>query len=87
MLHILSTLWDAKTDSSEIFQCDSMDKETRKHINGLELRAARLVLLHRGRLPQQTQFAEVGLQIGQHRVLESLLNTAGLAHPGCLHMQ
>ena len=42
---------------------------------------------HRGRLPQQTQTAEVGLQTSPIRVSKDLLETASLAHTGCIHIQ
>ena len=42
---------------------------------------------HRGRLSQQTQTAEVGLQADLIRVLEDLLQTSSLAHTGRLRIQ
>ena len=42
---------------------------------------------HRGRLPQQTQTAEVGLQTDLIRVSEDLPQTSSLAHTGCLRIQ
>ena len=44
--HASPTRGGAHTDSGEILQHDWTDKEARKHINWLELRAARLKLLH-----------------------------------------
>ena len=42
---------------------------------------------HGGRLPQQTQTAEVGLQTSPIRVSEDLPQTSGPAHSGCLCVQ
>ena len=42
---------------------------------------------HRGRFPQQTQTAEVGLQTDLIRVSEGLLQISSLAYTGCLRIQ
>ena len=42
---------------------------------------------HKGRFPQQTQTAVVGLQTNLVRVLEDLPQISSLAHTGCLHIQ
>ena len=42
---------------------------------------------HTGRLSQQTQSAEVGLQTSPIGVLENLPETTSLAHTGCIRIQ
>ena len=42
---------------------------------------------HRGRLSQQTQYAEEGLQTSPIRVSEDLPETSSLAYTGCIRVQ